>query len=295
MQPASPQIATKELGTTGVRVPALALGTWRYQGGVEPLRAGIEMGAAFIDTAESYGTEEIVGQAIRGIREKVFVATKALPRNFRRKDLVQAAERSLKHLNTDYIDLYQLHWPNYSVPIGETMAGLEQLVEAGKVRFIGLSNFSAPEVDEAQRGLLKSRIVSVQVRYSLLDRTIEDGLLQFCESRQITLLAFSPLDSGLQNLRRFDRRDVLGQVARETGRTRTQVALNWCLCRDPVVVIFRGGTVEHVQENCGASGWRLEPKHLEALNRVAFRRRGPIERFARRAARRILQRFGLNT
>jgi len=291
----SPQISTKELGKSGVRVPALALGTWRYQGGVEPLRAGIEMGAAFIDTAESYGTEEIVGQAIRGIREKVFVATKALPRNFRRKDLIQAAERSLKRLNTDYIDLYQLHWPNYSVPIGETMAGLEQLVATGKICFIGLSNFSAPEVDEAQRGLLRSRIVSVQVRYSLVDRTIEDGLLQFCESRQITLLAFSPLDSGLQNLRRFDRHDVLGDVARETGRTRTQVALNWCLCRDPVVVIFRGGTVEHVRENCGASGWRLEPKHLEALNRVAFRRRGPIERVARRAARRILQRFGLNT
>jgi len=253
------------------------------------------MGAAFIDTAESYGTEEVVGQAIRGIREGVFVATKALPRHFRRQDLIQAVERSLARLNTDYIDLYQLHWPNYSVPIEGTMATLEQLVVDGKIRFLGLSNFSAREVDEAQRGLLKNQIVTDQVRYSLVDRTIEDGLLQFCESSHITVLAFSPLDSGLQNLRRFDEQDVLGQVARETGKTRTQVALNWCLCRNPVVAIFRGSTIEHVEENCGALGWRLERGHLEALNRVAFRRRGPVERFARRAARRTLQKFGFNT
>jgi diketogulonate reductase-like aldo/keto reductase len=253
------------------------------------------MGAAFIDTAESYGTEDVVGQAIRGIREKVFVATKALPRHFRRQDLIQAAEQSLKRLSTDYIDLYQLHWPNYSVPIEETMAALEQLVEAGKIRFIGLSNFSAREIDEAQRSLAKNRIVADQVRYSLVDRTIEDDLLPFCQSKQITVLALSPLDSGLENLRRFDQQDVLGHVARETEKTRAQVALNWCLCQDPVVVIFRGSTVEHVRENCGASGWRLESEHLEMLNRVAFRRRRPVERFVRRMTRRALQRFGRNT
>jgi len=294
MLPRSPQVGTKELGNSRIQVAELALGTWRYQGGVDPLRAGIEMGAAFIDTAESYGTEQVVGQAIRGIREKVFVATKASPRHFRRHELIQAADRSLKRLNTDYIDLYQLHWPNYSVPIAETMDAMEQLVEAGKIRFIGLSNFSARELDAAQRSLLKNRIVADQVRYSLVDRTIEDGLLPFCASRQITVLAFSPLDSGLENLRRFDKDDVLGQVARETGRTRAQVALNWLLCRNPVVAIFKGSTVEHVRESCSASGWRLQPEHIERLNQVAFRCRRPIERFARRVTRRVLQRFGRN-
>jgi diketogulonate reductase-like aldo/keto reductase len=289
------QVDSKELGKTGIKVPPVALGTWRYQGGPDPLRAGFELGIALIDTAESYGNEEVVGQAIRGIREKVFVATKALPRHFRQPDLIRAAEQSLKRLNTDYIDLYQLHWPNYSVPIAETMAALEQLVEAGKVRFIGLSNFSAREIEAAQRKLSKNSIVSDQVRYSLVDRTIEGSLLEYCESKQITVLAFSPLDSGLHNLRKFDKRDVLGKVARETGKTRAQVALNWCLCRNPVIAIFRGGSVEHVQENCGALGWRLEPEHLEALNQVAFRRRGAFERFARRVVRRTVQRFGLNT
>jgi len=291
----SPQIATKELGRSGLRVPVLALGTWRYQGGVGPLRHGIELGATLIDTAESYGTEEVVGQAIRGVRQKVFLATKALPRNFRPPGLIRAAEQSLKRMNTDYIDLYQLHWPNYSVPIGETMAALEGLVEAGKVRFIGLSNFSVPEVEESQNALSKNWIVSNQVRYSLVDRTIEDGMLQYCERKQITVLAFSPLDSGLQNFRRFDQHDLLGRVARESGKTRAQVALNWCLCHVPVIAIFRAGTVEHVRENCEASGWALEPEHLEALNEVAFRRRGRLERFARKMARRSLQRFGLNT
>jgi diketogulonate reductase-like aldo/keto reductase len=116
MLPLNAQVCTKELGKTGVRIPALAQGTWKYQGGIEPLRAGIELGASFIDTAESYGTEETVGQAIRGIRDRVFIATKSLPRHFRRPDIIEAAERSLKRLRTEYIDLYQLHWPNYSVP-----------------------------------------------------------------------------------------------------------------------------------------------------------------------------------
>jgi diketogulonate reductase-like aldo/keto reductase len=175
------------------------------------------------------------------------------------------------------------------------MSALERLVDNGKIRFVGLSNFSPQEVDEAQRNLSQNRIVSDQVRYSLVDRTIEDELLQFCESRQMTVLAFSPLDNGLQNLRRLDPLDVLGQVARETGRTRAQIALNWCLNRNPVVVVFKASTVEHVRENCGASGWHLEPRHLTALNQVGFRQRGRFERLARRTGRRFLQKLGLNT
>ncbi len=288
-------VMAKALSTTGVALPELALGTWQYRGGTEPLRAGIELGANFIDTAESYGTEEVVGQAVKGLRDNVFIATKALPRHFRRADIIRAAEQSLKRLNMDYIDLYQLHWPNYSVPIGETMEGLEQLIEVGKVRFIGVSNFSPPEIVEAQRCLSRSLVVSNQVRYSIVDRTIEDGLLRYCESKRITVLSFSPLDNGLQNLRKFDQHDILGQVATETGKTPAQVALNWCLCRSSVIAIFKADNVAHVQENCGASGWRLDKEHLAALNRIGFRCRGRMERFARRTVRRVLQRFGRNT
>ena len=100
----------KELGKTGIHVPEIGVGTWNYAGGVEPLWAAIDCGACFIDTAEAYGTEEIVGKAIKGLRHRVFLSTKVLPRNFKQRDLVAAAERSLRRLGTDYIDLYQLHF-----------------------------------------------------------------------------------------------------------------------------------------------------------------------------------------
>jgi diketogulonate reductase-like aldo/keto reductase len=284
----------KELATTGIRLSETALGTWQYQGGVEALQAGIAQGVNFIDTAESYGTEEVVGQALKGIRDRVFLATKVSPSHFRRRDIIRAAEQSLKRLNTDYIDLYQLHWPNYTVPISETMAGMEELVETGKIRFIGVSNFSEKDIEKAQASLSTSRIVSNQVRYGLVDRTIEYGLLQYCEARKITVLAFSPLASGLQNIRNYDHKDVLGTVARSTGKTRAQVALNWCVSRTPVIAIFKADKVEHVLENCGASGWRLDPEQFKLLCRIHFHRRGAIERFARRLARHSLQRLGRN-
>lgn len=284
----------KELNKTGIRLSEIALGTWQYQGGVEPLRTGIELGANFIDTAESYGSEEVVAHAIKGIRDKVFVATKVSPRHFRGPEVIRSAEQSLKRLNTDYIDLYQLHWPNYSVPIGETMAAMEELVEKGKIRFIGVSNFSENEIEQAQATLSKSRIVSNQVRYSLVERTIENGLLQYCEARQISILAFSPLATGLQNIQSYDRKDILGAVASATERTKAQVALNWCVRSTPVIAIFKSAKVEHVRENCGGSGWNLQPDQIETLNQIPFRRRRSIERFARRLGRRTMQRFGLN-
>src|SRR5689334_14089155 len=131
----------KPLGATDVLLPEIGLGTWKYTGGAGPLRAGIECGAAFIDTAESYGTEEVVAEAVRGIRQNVFLATKARPRNFRPADIAAAVEGSLRRLHTDYIDLYQLDWPNHTVPIADTMGALEEMVSAGKIRYIGVSNF----------------------------------------------------------------------------------------------------------------------------------------------------------
>jgi diketogulonate reductase-like aldo/keto reductase len=119
----------KELGKTSVRLPEIGFGTWNYGGGAEPLWAAIDCGSCFIDTAEAYGTEEIVGQAITGQRHRVFLATKVLPRNFKQRDLVAAAERSLRRLGTDYIDLYQLHWPNLTIPVEEPMRGMEELVD----------------------------------------------------------------------------------------------------------------------------------------------------------------------
>lgn len=286
----------KQLGKTGVQVPELALGTWQYRGDAEALRAGIELGAAFIDTAESYGTEPVVGEAIRGIRNHVFLASKVSPRHFREDDVIKAAECSLKQLNTDYLDLYQLHWPNYTVPIGETMSAMERLVDMGKVRFIGVSNFTVGEMRRAQAQLSKARIVSNQVRYSLVDRSAEQELLPHCQANQISLLAFSPLATDFDSLRRSDSGDALGQVATATGKTRAQVALNWCVSHSAVIGIFKANQVEHVRENCAASGWSLTPEQAGLLvsSVGSYRSRSRMERFARRLARCAFQYAGRN-
>jgi len=283
----------RELANTGICVPEIGFGTWNYSGGVEPLRAAIECGACLIDTAEAYGTEEIVGKAIKGQRDRVFLATKVLPRNFKQRDLVAAAERSLRRLGTDYIDLYQLHWPNLTIPIEEPMRGMEKLVDEGKVRFIGVSNFSVRDLINAQAVLAKQRIVANQVRYSLVERTIEGGLLQYCQKNGITVIAYSPLATGLGNIRAADPEGVLRKVAEAACKSTAQVALNWCISRENVIAIPKASTVAHVMEDVGASGWKLQLELARLLEeRMRYRRRGPFEIGARRAVRWGMQMIG---
>jgi diketogulonate reductase-like aldo/keto reductase len=283
----------KRLGSSSVQLPEIGNGTWNYTAGQQPLQAAMDHGTCLIDTAESYGTEELVGQAVRDRRTRAFVATKAAPRNFRGKDLIAAAERSLLRLGTDYIDLYQLHWPNYTVPIEETMAAMEELVQAGKIRFIGVSNFSLRELKQAQASLSKNRIVSNQLRYSLIERTIETDLLPYCQTNQITVIAFSPLGKGLSQIRACDPAGVLGELTSMYDRTEAQLALNWVIAKPNVVAIPKASTVAHVAENCGASGWRLSQTDSSRLEKgIRFRRRGPLEAAGRRGAKHILQLFG---
>jgi diketogulonate reductase-like aldo/keto reductase len=283
----------KRLGNSSVQLPEVGFGTWNYSGGIEPLRAAIEQGACLIDTAETYGTEPIVGEAIRGLRDRVFLATKARPRNFRRRDLIAAAERSLQRLGTDYIDLYQLHAPNETIPIAVTMQGMTDLVDSGKIRFIGVSNFSVRALQQAQAALPKYRIVSNQVRYNLIDRTIENGLLDYCRRNAITILAYSPLASSLGALRAADPEGVLSRIAAAVAKSEAQVALNWAISKDGVIALSKGSTVARVLENCGASGWRLPPDALNLLNlTIRFRRRSGIESALRRLARFAFQMAG---
>jgi len=258
-----------------VQVPAIGFGTWRYTGGIEPLRAVLERGYCFLDTAESYGTEELVGEAIRGRRREVFLATKAAPRNFRRLDLIRAAENSLRRLGTDYVDLYQLHWPNLTIPIEETMGAMEELVDSGKIRFIGVSNFDVGYLRRAQRSLSKHRIVSNQVRYSLIDRTIERNLLPYCRQNAITIVAFSPLGLDFQSLKRADPSGVLNQIASAHGKSEAQVALNWLITKDNVVTIPKASSVAHALEDWDAAGWRLSPEDCRLLEaKIRYRSHG---------------------
>lgn len=268
----------KPLAETGVSIPEVGIGTWNYHGGIGPLQGGVDAGAFFIDTAESYGTETVVGQAVAGIREQVFIATKVSPERFRFASVLKAADDSLKQLGTDWIDLYQLHWPNDKVPIEETMAAMEQLVTAGKIRFIGVSNFSVAQLKRARDAASKHPIVSNQVCYNIVDRTITGDLLEYCQTNRITVIAYSPLARDFQSLLECDPNGALAEMACETGRTIAQVAINWCLCKDGVVAIPKGNSTAHILENCGASGWRLTGEQLGVLDRnIRWRRSSRTE------------------
>ncbi|TDI88535.1 MAG: aldo/keto reductase [Candidatus Dadabacteria bacterium] len=260
----------KELGKTGIMIPEIGLGTWRYKGGAQPLRKGIELGAALIDTAEGYYTEEAVGEAISGIRDKVFIATKVSGRHLGYNDLLQSAEESLYKLGTDYIDLYQIHWPNPTYPIRETMQAMGELVDRGLVRFIGVSNFDIDEMEEAQFFLSHYPIVSNQVRYNLNDRSIEMDLLPYCEEKDITILAYTPLDDGnlakKPSLINSNKMNILDDISQETGKTMGQVAINWCTSRKKVIAIPKSNSQERTIENCESSGWRLSPEEINRLS-----------------------------
>lgn len=284
----------KELGATGVFLPEIGIGTAGYQAGPEPLRMGLEDGALFIDTAESYGTETIVREAIRGIRNRVFLATKVSPENFRRNDLQRSVDASLLHLGVDVIDLLQLHEPNPAIPIEETLGALSDMVDAGKVRFMGVSNFSIAQLQEAQKVSSRHSIVSNQVRYNIIDRTIEKKLLRYCQANRITVIAYSPLARGLGRVRDCDPRNTIESLARATGKTAAQIILNWCLCRDGVVVIPKASSSEHIIENCGASDWRLSEAQVTFLDTsIQYRQRSGLDVVLRKYTPRAVQEIGL--
>jgi len=230
----------KPLGKTREKVSVIGMGTWGIGGYSTPnysrdeedvmaLRRGIELDMTLIDTAEMYAaghSEEVVGKAIHGLRDRVFLATKVWPDHLQYHEVLKSAEASLKRLGTRYTDLYQIHWPNPSVPIAETMRALERLVDEGKVRHIGVSNFSSHLMDEAMKALSKYELVSNQVEYSLIRRDIEKELLPFCELSGVTVIAYSPLARGRIP---GDRVKVLLQLASRYGRSVAQIALNWLI------------------------------------------------------------------
>jgi aryl-alcohol dehydrogenase-like predicted oxidoreductase len=273
----------KELGKSGVKIPVLGLGTWGMGGfssssgaqdaeSVEALRLGLSLGIRFIDTAEMYGhghSEEVVARVVQDERENVFIATKVSGEHLSHDGVLKACESSLRRLQTSYIDLYQVHWPNPRIPISETMKAMERLVGEGKVRYIGVSNFSVHQTQEAQTVLSRARLESNQVEYSLLDRSIEEELLPYCEKERITVIAYSPVGRGeIPRGARGDRWRVLDQIASKLGKTKTQIALNWLIIKNPVVAIPKASSLQHVTENAGAVGWRVNPDDELALSQA---------------------------
>lgn len=273
----------RRLGRTSELVAEIGLGTWRMGGGprpdtsrdrecVEAIRYAVQLGMTHIDTAEMYGgghSEELVGEAIRDIpREEVFVATKVWPTNLRYEQVLRSCEMSLKRLGLKYVDLYMIHWPSEEVPLKESMRALERLYKDGKIMHVGVSNFSVELLEEARSCLSVTDVVANQVEYNLLNRSIERELLPYCRREGITVTAYSPLAQGripaeVERGTRLGRE--LSRVARKYGVTPVQVALNWVIHHDEVIAIPKAVSRRHLEENAGASGWRLEESDYRAL------------------------------
>jgi diketogulonate reductase-like aldo/keto reductase len=170
----------------------------------------------------------------------------------------------------DVIDLYQIHWPNSYIPIKETMRAMEALVDAGLVKYIGVSNFSVSELRDAQAAMSKYPIVSNQVLYNLNSRSIEHDLLPHCQKHHVTVIAYTPLDDGrLATKSRFRRSrgmQILEQIAAQVQKTLAQVALNWCTSRPNVIAIPKSNSLARTEENCQGSGWRLSQAQIKLLD-----------------------------
>jgi diketogulonate reductase-like aldo/keto reductase len=237
---------------------------------VEALKAGLDGGMNFIDTAELYGSEPLVAKAIKGRkREDLFIATKVWPNHLRRDALVKALGKSLRRLETPYVDLYQVHFPNDKVPIEETMGAMEEMKDKGMTLSIGVSNFSLQQTKDAVSALKKSQLASNQVDYSLANREIEADLAPYCESNKISIIAYYPLGHG--KLTGADARSKMEAVSKAYSKTPAQVALNWLVTGRNVFAIPRASRAEHVEENLGASGWEVKPEDRAQLE-AAFPR-----------------------
>lgn len=254
----------RELGHTGEKVSTIGMGTWKMgiysrpeekAAQVKALRRGIELGINLIDTAEVYASgksEEVVAEAIRGQRDKVFIATKVSPEHLHYDNVISSCNASLRRLGVSHIDLYQVHWPNPSIPIPETMRAMEELVRSGKVRYIGVSNFSPEQTDEARAALSKSDVVANQIPYSLGNPSVEANILPYCEREKMSLIAYSPLDKG-----RFPESRVPKALGAKYRMTPAQVVLNWVTRSERVLAIPKSANLVHLEENASAVDQRM--------------------------------------
>ncbi|WP_010506583.1 aldo/keto reductase [Komagataeibacter europaeus] len=272
----------------GTTVPALGMGTWnmgdsdsRRADEIKSIHAGLDAGIRVVDTAEMYGSgrsEKLVGEAIRGRRDDVFLVSKVVPSNASRDGVRKACAASLKRLGTDHLDLYLLHWPG-SVPLAETLAGFDDLIDAGMIRSWGVSNFDADGMREVESTPASTPCAANQVLYSLDYRGVEFDLLQRDRDAGIVTMAYSPLGQGGDLLRA----PVLKRIAqRHTtslgSATTAQIALAWVLRQENVLAIPKAGSPRHQHENLAATEITLTRDDLAEIDEVIAppRRKEPL-------------------
>ncbi|MBF0215432.1 MAG: aldo/keto reductase [Candidatus Omnitrophica bacterium] len=314
---------SRKLGNTNAQVPVISLGTWVFGGdcwgetddkaSIKAVETAIDKGITMIDTAPIYGngrSETIIGKAIKGKRKKIFIATKCgievtgakmrvnLTPSFIRKEL----ENSLQRLGVGAIDLYQCHWPDEKTPVAETFDEMNKLKKEGKIRYIGVSNFTKTHLEKA---IEISQISSDQMHYSLIERSIEDELMPFLKEKGVSLLTYGPLGGGIlsgkyKNVQKFGKGDVrsffykfykepswsrcrefvafLEGMAFQKGVNVAEVAINWVLAHSEVASCVVGArTPEQVEKNAAAQLWELSPEEMAAIEEAHSNIFGAVE------------------
>ncbi|AFY79273.1 putative oxidoreductase, aryl-alcohol dehydrogenase like protein [Pleurocapsa sp. PCC 7327] len=299
----------RSLGNSDIQITPILMGTWQAgkrmwvgiedEESIKAIRAAYEAGITTIDTAEVYGeghSEQIVAKALSDVRDRVVYATKVFANHLKYDRVIEACDRSLKNLNTDYIDLYQIHWPSGSfkteiVPIEETMSALNQLKQQGKIRAIGVSNFSRAQLEEASQ---YGRIDSLQPPYSLFWRLVETDAMPYCIENNISILAYSPLAQGLltgkfapdhkfaegdhrsknklfqgENYRRAQKAlNELRPIADRNNCTLAQLSLAWLIAQPQTNAIAGARTAEQASANAKAAEVELSEEELQAIARI---------------------------
>jgi myo-inositol catabolism protein IolS len=294
----------RRLGSSQLSVSEIGLGTWGMSGAfwgaaddaesIRVIHQALDLGVTLVDTAEAYGwghSEEVVGKALVGRREKAVIATKAAPNHLEPTEAVKALEGSLKRLQTDYVDVYFIHWPNPDVPLGATMDAFERLRAEGRIRALGVSNFGAKEMDAArQHGIIDV----LQPPYNMLWREVEAATLPYCREHNIGVMPYSGLAQGLltgalsRNTafvegderrttvlfqpgiyeRALDAVEGLRPIAAKYGKSVPQLAVQWLTSRPGVSAPLLGArTVHEMKENAGSVGWSIAEVDVAEIDR----------------------------
>lgn len=281
--------------TDNFKIPVIGLGTWGIGGfmetdssndeeAVQVIKDAIELGYSHIDTAELYGaghTEELIGNAIKDFdRTKLIITSKVFKTNLKYDDVVASCKKSLEKLQTDFIDIYLIHAPNPEIPLEETMKAMDYLVEQGLIKFIGVSNFSVEQMQEAQK-YSKYRIVANQIPYNLATRNInlirntnnvescinmESEIIPYCQENGIIIMAYRPIERGFL----LKPNSLLDGLSKKYGKTKAQIAINWLVSKKNIIAIPKSTNLDHLKENLGATGWSLSPEDIKLLDEIEF-------------------------
>lgn len=264
----------------GFELPVFGFGTWGMGGrdfldpenddatDIKAIKTAIEMGITHIDTAEWYSeghAEEIVSEALKGFdRSRLIITTKVTPMHLHYDDLVSSAMQSLKRLKTDYIDVYLIHSPNPYIDIRESMEALDFLLEKKIIRSMGLSNFNTELFIKAQQCTL-NKITCNHLHYNLKHRgPLNDGSIKYAQDNDVMVVAWRPLQKGL-----FSKEvtQIVKYISYKYGKTVNQVAINWLISQKNVVTISKSRNIDHLNENLGALGWKLENEDIDFLTK----------------------------